>query len=172
MRWERIKERSNEAFRRLTGVQKPSFEKMIVVLKEAQRQKTLQGGRPSKFCLEDRLLMSLEYLREYRTYFHIGKHDGLVHWKCDKEWGNPTKKLPHLASARQGWLEVSVKCPYNGQDPFGVRTEHGPSSRFWFKLEELSGSKAKPFEPTSQERVLLQCLHLRSLSESIFQKKN
>jgi hypothetical protein len=34
---------------------------MIVVLKEAQRQKTLQGGRPSKLCLEDRLLMSLEY---------------------------------------------------------------------------------------------------------------
>jgi hypothetical protein len=47
---------------------------MIVVLKEAQRQKTLQGGRPSKLSLEDRLLMSLEYLREYRTYFHIGKH--------------------------------------------------------------------------------------------------
>jgi len=52
--------------------------------------------------------MSLEYLGEYRPYFHIGKQDGLVHWKCDKEWGNPTKKLPHLASARQAWLEVSV----------------------------------------------------------------
>ena len=77
MGWEQIKELSNEAFRRLTGVQKPTFEKMIVVLKEAQRQKTLQGGRPSKLCLEDRLLMSLEYLREYRTYFHIGKHYGL-----------------------------------------------------------------------------------------------
>ena len=47
---------------------------MIVVLREAQRQKTLQGGRPSKLSLEDRLLMTLEYLREYRTYFHIGKH--------------------------------------------------------------------------------------------------
>jgi hypothetical protein len=61
MGWEQIKELSNEAFRRLRGVQKPTFEKMIVVLKEAQRQKTLQGGRPSKLCLEDRLLMSLEY---------------------------------------------------------------------------------------------------------------
>ena len=64
MAWEYIKELSNEAFRRLIGVQKPTFEKMIVVLKEAQRQKTLQGGRPSKLCLEDRLLMSLEYLRQ------------------------------------------------------------------------------------------------------------
>lgn len=77
MRWEQIKELSNEAFRRLTGVQKPTFEKMIIVLREAQRQKTLQGGRPSKLSLEDRLLMSLEYLRQYRTYFHIGKHYGL-----------------------------------------------------------------------------------------------
>jgi len=74
MGWEHIRELSNETFRRLTGVQKPTFEKMIVVLREAQRQKTLQGGRPSKLSLEDRLLMSLEYLREYRTYFHIGKH--------------------------------------------------------------------------------------------------
>ena len=77
MRWKHVKELSNEAFRRLTGIQKPTFEKMIGVLREAQRQKTLQGGRPSKLCLEDRLLMSLEYLREYRTYFHIGKHYGL-----------------------------------------------------------------------------------------------
>src|SRR5438552_13222740 len=77
MGWKQIKELSKEEFRRLTGVQKPTFEKMIAVLREAQRQKTLQGGRPSKLSLEDRLLMSLEYLREYRTYFHIGKHYGL-----------------------------------------------------------------------------------------------
>ena len=50
---------------------------MIAVLREAQRQKTLQGGRPCKLSPEDRLLMALEYLREYRTYFHIGKHYGL-----------------------------------------------------------------------------------------------
>ena len=108
MKWEPNKELSNEAFRRLTGVQKATFEKMIAVLREAQRQKTLQGGRPCKLSVEDRLLMSLEYLREYRTYFHIGKHYGLVRWKCDKEWGTQPKELPHLASARQGWLEVSV----------------------------------------------------------------
>jgi len=77
MGWEHIKDSSNKAFRRLTGVQKSTFKKMIEVLQEAQRQKTLQGGRPSKLCIEDRLLMTLEYLREYRTYFHIGKRYGL-----------------------------------------------------------------------------------------------
>ena len=60
MGWERIKDLSEPAFRRLTGVQKPSFEKRITVLETAQTQKTLTGGRPSKLDLTDRLLMTLE----------------------------------------------------------------------------------------------------------------
>lgn len=77
MGWEKIKDLSKEPFRRLTGVQKLTFEKMTALLKEAQRKKKLRGGRPSKLCVEDKLLMALEYLREYRTYFHIGKHYGV-----------------------------------------------------------------------------------------------
>ena len=77
MGWERIKDLSDNEFRRLTGVQKPTFEKMMTVLGTAQQQKNLQGGRPCKLCLADRLLMTLEYLREYRTYFHIGKRYGV-----------------------------------------------------------------------------------------------
>jgi transposase len=38
------------------------------------KQKT---GRPGKLSLEDQLLMTLEYLREYRTYFHIGQSWGV-----------------------------------------------------------------------------------------------
>jgi hypothetical protein len=30
-----------------------------------------------KLSIEDMLLMALEYLREYRTYFHIGKSYGI-----------------------------------------------------------------------------------------------
>jgi hypothetical protein len=29
----------------------------------------MKGGRSNKQCMKERLLMSLEYLREYRTYF-------------------------------------------------------------------------------------------------------
>ena len=32
---------------------------------------------PSKLSLENQVLMTLEYLREYRTYFHIGQSWGL-----------------------------------------------------------------------------------------------
>ena len=46
MGWEQIKELSNEAFRRLTGVKKPTFEKMVAVLREAQRQKLYRADGP------------------------------------------------------------------------------------------------------------------------------
>ncbi len=44
---------------------------MVAVLRDAELQKL--PGRPSKLGLEDQLLMTLEYWREYRTYFHIGQ---------------------------------------------------------------------------------------------------
>lgn len=36
-----------------------------------------QGGKPSHLNTEDKLLMALEYLREYRTYVHLGQSYGL-----------------------------------------------------------------------------------------------
>ena len=54
-----------------------TFEKMLEILKRAFAKKKERGGRPNKLCIEDMLLMTLEYLREYRTYFHIGKSYGL-----------------------------------------------------------------------------------------------
>ncbi len=41
------------------------------------RQRTKQSGRPSKLSIEDQVLMTLEYWREYRTHFHIGVSWGL-----------------------------------------------------------------------------------------------
>jgi Helix-turn-helix of DDE superfamily endonuclease len=35
------------------------------------------GAKPSTLCIEDQLLMMLEYWREYRTYFHIGQARGI-----------------------------------------------------------------------------------------------
>ncbi|MBK2044764.1 transposase family protein, partial [Allofrancisella guangzhouensis] len=73
MKFEQIKDESPEAegFRRLTGVKRTTFTVMTKILKEAQVQLKAQGGKPNKLSIEDMLLMALEYLREYRTYFHI-----------------------------------------------------------------------------------------------------
>ena len=66
---------TNKNFRRLTGIKRTTFEKMIEILKEKEAEKNKLGGRPNKIHLEERLLMWLEYMREYTTYFHIAtKH--------------------------------------------------------------------------------------------------
>jgi hypothetical protein len=76
-RYEQIKGLKESEFRRLTGVKPTTFDKMVEVLNKAFAEKKRQGGRPNKLCVEDMLLMTLEYLREYRTYFHIGQSYGL-----------------------------------------------------------------------------------------------
>lgn len=69
MRYEKIKNRKDKDFKRLTGVTHPIFKQMILVLKAAWST----FGRPTKLTIEDQLLMTLMYWREYRTQFHIGE---------------------------------------------------------------------------------------------------
>lgn len=76
-KYEGIKELKDEAFRRLTGVKHATFKKIVEILTAAHIQKKSKGGRPNTLIIEDMLLMTLEYLREYRTYFHIGQSYGL-----------------------------------------------------------------------------------------------
>ncbi|HHF7390741.1 TPA: IS5 family transposase, partial [Legionella anisa] len=73
MDWGLIRQLSEEEFRRLTGVKKHTFDKMVGILKSARKEKLSKGGRGPKLKIEVVLLMTLEYLREYRTYFHISK---------------------------------------------------------------------------------------------------
>ncbi len=42
----------------------------LVKYKEKQKKKP---GRPTKLIIEDQILLTLQYLREYRTYYHIGQ---------------------------------------------------------------------------------------------------
>lgn len=63
-------------FKRLCGVDPETFAFMVEIVQTHQNQKKV-SGRPSKLNVEDQILMTLEYLREYRTYFHIAKDWGV-----------------------------------------------------------------------------------------------
>ena len=76
MRYNAVKELSPEAFKRLTGVKPEVFEKMVGVLGEAETTKK-KAGRPSKLGLEDKLLLTMSYWREYRTQFHTAASYGV-----------------------------------------------------------------------------------------------
>ena len=81
-KYEKLKEFSEKQFKRLTGVQRETFEKMIAILLEAQEKRYRKAGRKGSLSIEDKLLMALEYLREYRTYFHLGRSYGLSESAC------------------------------------------------------------------------------------------
>lgn len=102
MKYDQVRTLEDEKFRRLTGVKLPTFSKMVDILKQADIQKKMQGGRKNKLSIEDQLLMTLEYLREYRTYFHIGQSYGIsessayngVKWVEDTLVKHPDFALP------------------------------------------------------------------------------
>jgi hypothetical protein len=62
---------SDEQFRRITGVKRVTFEKTLEILRCAFAHKHAHGGRKPKLPLEEQLLATLEYIREYRMYAHI-----------------------------------------------------------------------------------------------------
>lgn len=77
MRFDNVKHFKPEEFRRLTGVKLATFNKMVEIVVQALKEKKAKGGRPNKLSPEDMVLMTLEYLREYRTYFHISSSYGI-----------------------------------------------------------------------------------------------
>jgi hypothetical protein len=81
-KYEELKRFPEKQFKRLTGVQRETFEKMVAILLEAQGKRYRKAGRKGVLSIEDRLLMALEYLREYRTYFHLGRSYGLSESAC------------------------------------------------------------------------------------------
>ncbi len=67
---------------RLTGIKQNTFNKMLDILKEAELKKFKKGGKANKLSLENHLLMTLSYWREYCTYFHLGKSFGISESNC------------------------------------------------------------------------------------------
>lgn len=45
---------------------------MLRVVKSEEKKKK-KSGRPPKLRIEEQILMTLQYLREYRAYYHIGQ---------------------------------------------------------------------------------------------------
>jgi Helix-turn-helix of DDE superfamily endonuclease len=73
MRYETIEDLKDTDFKRLTGVQRETFEEMLKVVEKGLRD----YGRPPKLSRADQLLLTLMYWREYRTEFHIAQSYGV-----------------------------------------------------------------------------------------------
>ncbi len=116
MKYKIIAEYSNTQFRRITGVKRATFEKMVEILQEAYAQKHRRRGRKPKLSIEELLLATLEYWREYRTYAHIAASYGIaesniyrgIKWVEDTLIRDGTFSLPGRKAPLKSDMEYEV----------------------------------------------------------------
>lgn len=81
MFWKDTKKYAPKNFKRLTGVKLKTFKLMVKVVQKHDEKEAKKKGNnrshPFKLCVEDQILMTLMYYREYRTQYHIGGTYGL-----------------------------------------------------------------------------------------------
>lgn len=77
MRYSQVRKLSSRKFKRLTGVKRRTFQLMVRIVK-AQEKLKKKPGRPNNLTVENQILLTLQYWREYRTYYHIS-NDSNIH---------------------------------------------------------------------------------------------
>ena len=86
MNYEVSKQLTDARFKHLVGVQRTTFEEMLAVLKTVYLLKYAKGGRTPKLSLEDFLMATLQYMREYRTYEQITADFGIHESNSYSKW--------------------------------------------------------------------------------------
>lgn len=75
-KYERIIKLPNDKFKRITGVTREVFEKMLEVLQASYNKSHAKGG-PKGISAELKLTIALEYWREYRSMDHMALDYGI-----------------------------------------------------------------------------------------------
>jgi hypothetical protein len=75
MKYEKAKNLKDKDFKRFFGIKQETFLLMCEIVKKVLSQKT--RGRNSELSVEDQVLLTLSYWREYRTMFHLGQDYGI-----------------------------------------------------------------------------------------------
>jgi hypothetical protein len=71
MNYEDVKNLKPSDFKRLCGVTKETFAAMCEIVSEYKRAG--RRGRKSNLSIENQILLTLSFWREYRTLFHLGR---------------------------------------------------------------------------------------------------
>ena len=97
-------------------MKRATFEKMAEILRKGYAEKHRRRGRTPKLGMEDLLLATLEYLREYRTYAHIAASYGIaesniyrgIKWVEDTLIRDGTFSLPGRKAPLKTEMEYEV----------------------------------------------------------------
>jgi Helix-turn-helix of DDE superfamily endonuclease len=77
MSYEQVKDLRPADFKRYCGVEPETFRRMVELVSTRLIGARRKTGRPPKLSVEDQVLLTLEYWREYRTLFHLATSWGL-----------------------------------------------------------------------------------------------
>ena len=116
MKYEKLSGYADAKFRRITGVKRATFAKMLEILQIAETKRRAKGGPKPKLSLENQLLAAFEYWREYRTYAHIAVEYELsesqifriIRWVEDVLIKNGTFSLPGKKALLKSDVEYEV----------------------------------------------------------------
>jgi hypothetical protein len=111
MKYEQAKHLKPAEFKRFWGVKLETFEQMVEIVSQHSQQKK-KSGRPGKTSLEDQVLMTLEYWREYRTYFHIGQSWGVTESTACPYYSENRKNFKSVKSFHSTWEKVPSRVKH------------------------------------------------------------
>ena len=77
MKYEHLSRFNDMEFKRLVGVPRPLFSKMITILEASELAKK-KSGRPHSLTIENQLLLTLNYLRSYYTQIELAAAFGIA----------------------------------------------------------------------------------------------
>jgi hypothetical protein len=147
-----LKKYSDADFKRLVGVRKATFVSMLEFLeKEEQKQKAL-WGKPNILAMAERLLMALEYMREYRTYFHIAQSYGVNESTCWRNCMWIEKTLLKNPNFHVPWKKALLEQNQNIKTIIVDATEEPIERPKRPKKNEKGGVKENPKDTTIRER--------------------
>ena len=91
--YQKYEQFSSEKFRRMTGISKEQFAKILILFRDYVDKYWTKRGRPSNFSLEDRLLLTFRYLRDYPTFVVLGNEFGISESFCNKIFNRISQSL-------------------------------------------------------------------------------
>ena len=117
MKWELVQNLDEGKFKRIVGIKKDTFREIVNHLKPKFEAKRKKGGRKPKLSLEDMIMATFGYLREYRTFASLAVSFGIdetnmqrnIIWCEDEMIKSDLFTLPGMKSLRKDqYSEVTI----------------------------------------------------------------
>lgn len=130
---EQAQKLNDSQFRRYFGIERTTYQHILEILQEAYIEQHKKGGRKAKISLENKLMITLNYYREYRSQFHLAQDFGItesavckaIQWVESilidhKDFALPSKKAlwqdPEIETILIDATEVPMERPKKSND--------------------------------------------------------